>query len=85
MRLKKVVLPAPLGPMMACSSPAFSSNETSRVATKPANDFHRPSMCEHGAHALLPRAAFTRATRPISPSGSTSTITSRMSPSTVGQ
>ena len=43
-RLKKVVLPAPLGPMMAWFSPVRSSKETSRVATKPANDFHRPPM-----------------------------------------
>src|SRR5262245_55530581 len=37
----------------------------------------------HGERAL--RYALNRATRPIRPSGSTRTITSRISPSTVGQ
>ena len=44
MRLKKVVLPAPLGPITAWVSPASRSNDTSRVATKPAKAFHSPAM-----------------------------------------
>ena len=48
-----VVLPAPFGPMMACSSPAATSSATSSEATTPPKRLVRPSICEqrvsHGA------------------------------------
>src|SRR5207248_3105052 len=44
----------------------------------------QPVDMEHRAHAR-PQRSLMRATRPISPSGSTSTMTSKISPSTVGQ
>src|ERR671930_659521 len=36
-RLKSVVLPAPLGPMIALTLPFGTSNETRETATKPSN------------------------------------------------
>src|SRR5262249_38722839 len=40
-RLNSVVLPAPLGPMMALTLPFGTSNETRETATKPSNDLVR--------------------------------------------
>src|SRR5262249_60984979 len=40
-RLNSVVLPAPLGPMMALTLPLGTSNETRETAIKPSNDFVR--------------------------------------------
>src|SRR2546425_13193798 len=40
-RLKSVVLPAPLGPMIALTLPLGTSNETRETATKPSNDLVR--------------------------------------------
>jgi hypothetical protein len=39
--LIRVVLPAPLGPMMACSSPGTTSSERLSVATKAAEPPHQ--------------------------------------------
>src|SRR5262245_43179631 len=43
-RLKNVVLPAPFGPMMACSPPEGSSKWTSSTARRPPKDLLRPSV-----------------------------------------
>src|ERR1700676_2157024 len=40
-RLKNVVFPAPLGPMIAWIVPSSIARETSSTARKPANDFVR--------------------------------------------
>src|SRR6185369_919428 len=42
-RLNRVVLPAPLGPMMALNEPSAKASETSRVAATPPKDFTTPS------------------------------------------
>src|SRR3990170_3718111 len=44
-----VVLPAPLGPMMACSSPARTSSTMSSQATTPPKRLVRPSICRSGS------------------------------------
>src|SRR5687767_9139543 len=41
-RLKRVVLPAPLGPMIPRISPSATSNDTSRVTCSAPNDFDSP-------------------------------------------
>ena len=41
--LKQVLLPAPLGPIRAKSSPASTAKETSATACTPPNDLCRPS------------------------------------------
>src|SRR2546423_13316824 len=54
----RVVLPAPFGPMRACTSPGFTSSVTSSVATTPPKRLERfrsSSMlppCEHAGDAL---------------------------------
>src|SRR5206468_2831848 len=47
--LIRVVLPAPFGPMMACSSPSATSNETWSVATMPPNRFISLSTRSRGS------------------------------------
>ena len=42
-RLKKVVLPAPFGPMIAVSEPGANLSETSWIAATPPKDFESPS------------------------------------------
>ena len=51
--LKQVLLPAPLGPISAKSSPASTAKETSATACTPPNALCRPSTCKHRAHALF--------------------------------
>ena len=43
MRLNVVVLPAPLGPMSATASPAFTVKSTPLTAANPPNDFFSPT------------------------------------------
>src|SRR3974390_2545011 len=43
-KLKKVVLPAPLGPIRACISPRRTRRETPSTAMKPLNAFVRPCV-----------------------------------------
>src|SRR4029079_7980442 len=51
----KVVLPAPLGPMMACSSPRGTSSVMASLATMPPNRFDNPSICSSGSATFEPR------------------------------
>src|SRR5215510_11999607 len=44
-RLKNVLLPAPLGPITAVSDPSGKSSETLSVALTPPNDFERERIC----------------------------------------
>src|SRR5687768_15145987 len=43
-RLKKVVLPAPFGPISACMLPRFTFKSTSFTATKPLNSLVSPRV-----------------------------------------
>src|SRR5512145_110666 len=43
-RLRNVVLPAPLGPMMACVSPRRNPSDTPFTAASAPNDFDSPSV-----------------------------------------
>ncbi len=47
-RLNKVVLPAPFGPMMALRSPGMMRSVTSRVACKPPKLLHKPLSSSAG-------------------------------------
>src|SRR5262245_17604563 len=44
-----VVLPAPLGPMMACSPPALTSSTMASEATTPPNRLVRPSILSNAS------------------------------------
>src|SRR5215216_2639675 len=44
-----VVLPAPFGPMIACSSPRGTSSEIWSEATTPPKRFVSPSICSNGS------------------------------------
>src|SRR5688572_30041496 len=48
-----VVLPAPFGPISACTSPRVTSNVTPSVATTPPKRFCRPSMRRSSSAILL--------------------------------
>src|SRR5689334_3325136 len=61
-RLNSVVLPAPLGPMMALTLPLGTSNETRETAMKPSNDFVR-SRTSSTAWAPEPAAQQLRGAR----------------------
>src|SRR6201992_2659737 len=50
----KVVLPAPLGPMMACSSPAATSSDRWSVAAMPPNRRTRLSTRSKGSATAQP-------------------------------
>src|SRR5262249_41965031 len=52
-RLNRVVLPAPFGPMMALRSPAMTRNDTSRVAFSPPKFFDRFLSSRAGTSLLL--------------------------------
>ena len=49
-----VVLPAPFGPMMACSSPGATSSERLSVATMPPKRLARPSTLSMGSLMAAP-------------------------------
>ena len=74
-RLKNVVLPAPLGPMTAVSEPSGKSSETSRMATTPPKDFDRRSTFSPPAFSspalsiawAEPRHSCAMSPRPASP------------------
>ena len=55
-RLKKVVLPAPLGPMIAVSEPGANSSETSWIAATPPKDFDSPSTASMHRHLRAGRS-----------------------------
>jgi len=61
-RLKKVVLPAPFGPMMAWIVPASMESETSSTARYPAKDFDSPCV------ATIACADAPSGLRPLRPS-----------------
>src|SRR5262245_55010882 len=52
-RLNRVVLPAPFGPMMALRSPGMTRNDTSRVAFNPPKFFDRFRSSRAGTSVLL--------------------------------
>src|SRR2546422_7166837 len=56
-QLKKVLLPAPLGPMMARISPWATSKLTLLSAVRPPKRTVSPSVRKIGATAALPRSA----------------------------
>src|SRR6185295_11965602 len=62
-RLTNVDLPAPFGPMTACSSRAFSVSVTSRTARRPPNDLDRPSVARMPAGASAMDATLRRRIR----------------------
>ena len=72
-RLKKVVLPAPFGPMMAHNSPLATLSETSRTATRLPNRLVTLLDFEN-VHALL------RCRKPSKPRGKNSTTSTNSSP-----
>src|SRR6266571_9150829 len=53
MRLKSVVLPAPLGPMISRRSPGSTASATSRVTRSPPNDLQSASMTRAVMTALV--------------------------------
>ena len=54
MQLKRVLFPAPLGPMMLRISPSFTVKETSSTAVNPPNRFVIPSTSSKGAAVISP-------------------------------
>src|SRR6185436_8740958 len=54
--LISVVLPAPLGPMMACNSPGITSRVTSSVTTRPPKAFFNASRRSTGSATARPLA-----------------------------
>ena len=61
-RLKNVVLPAPLGPMMPVIDPASTAKSTSSTAHNPPNDFAQTlGLKEHYLSPLLLRPALSEA------------------------
>ena len=56
MRLKKVVLPAPFGPMIAVSEPGANLSETSWIAATPPKDFDNPSTASMRRHRRAGRS-----------------------------
>ena len=58
-----VVLPAPFGPMMACSSPRGTSSAMSSEATTPPKRLLRPSICSSGSGTAQPRQQCRRCRR----------------------
>src|SRR5487761_2468293 len=48
-RLMSVVLPAPLGPITACTSPASSASDTSATAARPPNWRLKPRTTRRGS------------------------------------
>ena len=50
-----VVLPAPLGPMTACTSPARHSSETDFTAARPPNWRRRPAVRSAGSATAAPQ------------------------------
>src|SRR5450756_265934 len=67
MRLNRVVLPAPFGPMMPSASPSFNCTLRSSITSTPPNDFLRPAVSRttvttvHRPVSLGPRRARERA------------------------
>src|ERR1700758_3431840 len=51
----RVDLPAPFGPIIACSSPAGSTSEISSAATTPPNRLDRPSISRRTSATAPPR------------------------------
>src|SRR5262249_42932857 len=62
-RLNSVVLPAPLGPMMARRSPGMMRKSTPRTACSPPKRFDRPLSSRTGVSVIIPppRTAWGRA------------------------
>src|ERR1700722_13234406 len=54
-KLKNVVLPAPLGPMIAVSEPAAKSSVTFAIAATPPKDFESPSTANISGRLLSQR------------------------------
>src|SRR5712691_563859 len=50
-----VVLPAPFGPMIACSSPLDTASEIASEATTPPKRLVRPSICNRASATARPR------------------------------
>src|SRR5580704_6447258 len=59
-RLKVVLLPAPLGPINATISRAWTSNETSLTAITPPNCFRARSISSNTSGAAVARAGNVR-------------------------
>ena len=75
-RLKQVVLPAPLGPISATSSPASTANDTSRTASHAVEDLAAETVdAQRPASRARHRCACSRASAPPMPIGNASTIT----------
>src|ERR1051325_1317859 len=71
-RLKQVVLPAPFGPISACTQPRATRRLTPLTATKPANSLVSPSVSRmHSAIGALPWMRLRPG--PLRPSGYAST------------
>ena len=54
MQLKRVLFPAPLGPMMLRISPSATVKEMSSLATSPPNRFVIPWTSRQGAAVISP-------------------------------
>src|SRR5438477_13210165 len=62
----KVVLPAPLGPISACTSPRLMANDTLSVAVTPPNRFCKATVCSSASamsDAPLAKQAINAAAR----------------------
>src|ERR1041384_3737542 len=66
-RLNRVDLPAPLGPMRACRSPAGTSRSTPRMISVLPHDLHTPVNLSAGAPAAPLKAAAPALRSPGSP------------------
>src|SRR5436190_17139756 len=64
-RLNRVVLPAPFGPMIALRSPGMILNVTSRTALRPPKLFDKPRSSRAGSPPLVRASVVTPGSAPI--------------------